>query len=348
MLAHFRTPALGRGKSDQHAAWHRSPVLTNGHRDDALVWTTRTGVEFLFQAPKRQDLSEVHVMLVGFDNGSLHLSIYDSFAIGTFSSEEMVSSASSLSTPNLLIHHTSHPDVSTHTLFLRNVADPASISIVTMDLPFLQPSPLNLVLLASKMTMLQKLVRYISQTQLHMQLEYKNARELPAKFVSAAKEELALPQTKYYGPRTFREAIFHLVMTGHLYPPLRTWLADSIGDRVGLATLFDNCMTTDSGDIGPQTLGQSRQISSGEPSWARQRKLDSCAQSHCRGREPAARACSVPLLVWWRREWSLGLEVALYFRNHWRTPSGWSHDTPSRHGGNRPVQRLFSMVAYAG
>jgi anaphase-promoting complex subunit 4 len=195
-----------------------------------MVFTLRSGIEFLFQPFKSEDSEQVHVMIVGTSNGLLHLSIYDSFIIGNFdySLSERDLSAGKFQ----LIHHSSHPDVSTHSLFLKSDQDGSdSIRLVPMDLPFIPSSPINLPLLASKLTMLQKLIRYLKQTQLHMQVEWKNTRELPSRFLRSVQGDL---ENVERGPRDIVQALYHTVVTGHTYEPVREWLVDNLAERVSV------------------------------------------------------------------------------------------------------------------
>lgn len=190
-----------------------------------MVFTLRTGIDFLFQPPKPEDYDQVNVMIVGTADGKLHLSIYDSFAIGTFQCPKLDHSGTTH-----MIQHASHPAVSTHTLVLADkAAEPEAVHLVPMDIPFISSSPINLSLLASKLTTLQKLLRYLNQTQLHMQVEWKNTRELPSRFLRSVEEDL---ENMPSGPRGVVPALYHTVVTGHAHEPLREWLVESLAERV--------------------------------------------------------------------------------------------------------------------
>jgi anaphase-promoting complex subunit 4 len=66
-----------------------------------------------------------------------------------------------------------------------------------------------------------------------MQLEWRNTRELPSRFlrsVEAGLEELE------NGPREVVPALYHTVVTGHVYEPVREWLVDSLAERVSPPT----------------------------------------------------------------------------------------------------------------
>ncbi|RFU75006.1 anaphase-promoting complex component cut20 apc4 [Trichoderma arundinaceum] len=209
------------------------PTSSAGAGEDATVFTLRSGIEFLFRTPKRDTYDQVNVMIVGTSEGKLHLSIYDSFTIGTFPQPSLDSSAlASASEPSStarMIHHASHPRVSTHALiYAEKQNEPQELHLIPMDLPFLSFSPINLSLLSSKLTTLQALLRYLKQISLHMQVEWKNARELPARFLRSVQGDL---EEMHSGPRGIVSALFHTAITGHAYPPVKEWLVDSLAER---------------------------------------------------------------------------------------------------------------------
>ncbi|KAH0443344.1 anaphase-promoting complex component cut20 apc4 [Colletotrichum camelliae] len=203
------------------------PTSSAGSGEDSLVFTLRTGVEFLFQPFNIEDSDQVFVMVVGTSDGRLHLSIYDSFIIGDF----RCTLPSSMYKPGVLqlIRHASHPEISTHSLLLKSSVDgDPAVYLIPMDLPFVPSSPINISLLASKLTTLQKLLRYVKQAQLHMQVEYKNTRELPTRFLRSVEGDL---EQATHGPTNIVQALFHTVVTGHAYEPVREWLVDNLAER---------------------------------------------------------------------------------------------------------------------
>lgn len=200
--------------------------LPAAHREDAMVFTLRTGIEFLFQPLKPEEYNRVNIMIVGTTDGLLHLSINDSFVIGSFN----YPSSNTSPTPKLLAHHFSSPSVSTHSLLVaERTKQPEDMHLLPMDLPFVSSLPINVALLASKLTTLQKLLRYLKQTQLHMVVEWKNTRELPTRFLRSIEGDLENMKT---GPRNIVAALYHTVVTGHAHEPVREWLVDSLAERV--------------------------------------------------------------------------------------------------------------------
>ncbi|KAK2590235.1 hypothetical protein QQS21_012081 [Conoideocrella luteorostrata] len=200
------------------------PTGSAGVDDDATVFTLRTGIDFLFQPPQRGEYDQVNIMVAGTDNGKLQLNIYDSFLIGTFSSPLSESFSASY-----MISHASHSQLSTQAIiFAEQHPELEQVHVVPMDLPFLSSSPINLSLLGTKLTTLQKLLRYIKQAQLHMQVEWKNTREQPSRFLRSVQGDL---EDLANGPRSIVPALYHTVVTGHTYEPVREWLLDSLAER---------------------------------------------------------------------------------------------------------------------
>ncbi|KAG5928116.1 hypothetical protein E4U42_001226 [Claviceps africana] len=201
------------------------PTGSAGADDDATVFTLRTGIDFLFRPQKREEYEQVNVMVVGTSDGKLQLNIYDSFQVGTFPSP-VPDEASSISR---LVSHAAHSELSTQALlYAEPRPDPAHVHLVPMDLPFIASSSINLSLLGAKLTTLQKLLRYIRQTQLHMQVEWKSARELPSRFLRSVQSDL---EERPSGPRSIVPALYHTVLTGHAFGPVREWLVDSVAER---------------------------------------------------------------------------------------------------------------------
>jgi anaphase-promoting complex subunit 4 len=216
-----------------------------------LVFSSRNTVDSIFQASKAGDTNNVDVTMVGTIDGQVQISIYDSFIVGKFDYQ----SAGTMQ----LCCHSSHPDVSTHALLFK--AQPtesgtaeSAIHLVPVDLTFIHSSPINLSLLASKTTTLQNLLRYIKQTQIHMLGEWKSTRELPAKFMASVQEDLL----KLDKGRNIVQALYHTVATGHVYPPVKEWLLDSLAERVSCIRGAKQDVVGANLVTGPQTMGQGR------------------------------------------------------------------------------------------
>ncbi|KAL8328790.1 hypothetical protein RB597_004515 [Gaeumannomyces tritici] len=208
-----------------------SPLpVSGGTGEDTFVFSSRTSLEFVFKAFKAEEADQVDIMIAGMVDGSMRLTIYDTFDVGLFR-YALPSSTHDANGPRplRLVCHGSHPAVSSHFLLLRAGDDtPEMLYLVPMDLRFVCSSHINLPLLASKVTILQKILRYIHQTQVHMAAEWASARDLPARFLRNVSEDLA--QSKE-GPKSVIQALYHTVLTGHAHPITKDWLVDSVAER---------------------------------------------------------------------------------------------------------------------
>ncbi|KAI1654284.1 anaphase-promoting complex, cyclosome, subunit 4-domain-containing protein [Daldinia decipiens] len=207
-----------------------SPLpASGGSGDDSFVFTTRASLEFLFQPFSPHDSDNVDVMIVGTDDGQIHVSIYNSFVIGTF--KYALPQPLGKNVALQLCHHASHPDSSTHMLMFKpsEEAKTTTTYLVPIDLTFVHSSPENLSLLASKTTTLQKLLRYVKQVQIHMIHEWQSTRELPTRFLNSINKTLR--ESRKYGEMGIVQALYHTVVTGHTFPEVWDWLVDQLAER---------------------------------------------------------------------------------------------------------------------
>ena len=180
----------------------------------------------MFHGPQKTKNQAVDILLIGFENGSLYLSIFDSFVIGTFDLSRFFPG------PCTTLLHSSFPKFSTHSL-LHSVngrgSSPDSLELYynSVDLRFISSSGDYLPLLAAKSTQLQNLLRYIAQTQSLMQHEWKASQDLPSKFMRNINETL-----EAQCHCNFEQATYHLVVTGNCYPPMKEWLTEELMERV--------------------------------------------------------------------------------------------------------------------
>lgn len=183
----------------------------------------------MFHSAAKNTSDAVDVLLVGSDNGTIHLRIFDCFEIGSFE----VGASVTKSTSCQIFKHASHSLSSTHALLASTPETgdtSSSLHLITLDLRFITRSGRYLSLLAYKTTQLQNLLRYIGQVQRQIELEWKNAQELPARYMRSINEDL---QEKWHCD--FVTAAYHLVVTGDCFPPLKEFLVDIVGDRVRMA-----------------------------------------------------------------------------------------------------------------
>nr|UPX44851.1 hypothetical protein FAC5L9_14 [Penicillium camemberti] len=196
-----------------------STLPATGAEDD--LFSSRASIDAMFHSAAKDASDSVDVLFIGFDDGSVHLRIFDCFEIGSFPVGETVGVAES----RRILRHASHPLSSTQAL-LASGSSGAPLDLVTLDLRFITKSGRYLSLLASKTTQLHNLLRYIGSVQRQIELEWKNAQELPARFLRSVNEDL---QEKCQCD--FVTAIYHLVVTGHCFEPMKEFMVDIVGER---------------------------------------------------------------------------------------------------------------------
>lgn len=184
--------------------------------DSDDVFSSRASIDAIFHSSNKNTSDAVDVLLVGFEDGTVHLRIFDCFEIG--------SAMFSYSEPCNILQHASHPLSSTHAIVASTGND---LRLLTLDLRFITRSGRYLSLLAHKTTQLQNLLRYICQVQRQIELEWKNAQELPARYMRSVNQDL---EEKCHCD--FVTAAYHLVVTGDCFEPLREFLVDIVGERV--------------------------------------------------------------------------------------------------------------------
>lgn len=190
------------------------------------MFSSRPSIDAIFHSASKNTSDSVDVLLVGFDDGTVHLRIFDCFEIGSFQIGDSLGSSGSYR----LLQHASHPLTSTHALLAsRSTSEesPGALHLLTVDLRFVTKSGRYLSLLAYNTTQLQNLLRYINQVQRQIELEWKNARELPTRYMRSINDDL---QEKCHCD--FVTAVYHLVVTGDCFEPLKEFLVDIVGERV--------------------------------------------------------------------------------------------------------------------
>ncbi|KAL4909877.1 hypothetical protein BDW74DRAFT_165214 [Aspergillus multicolor] len=190
-----------------------STLPSTGSDDD--VFSSRASIDAIFHSSQKATSGAVDVLLVGFEDGTVHLRIFDCFEIGSvrFTSPE----------PCTILQHASCPLSSTHALV---ASSGSNLRLLTLDLRFITRSGRYLSLLAHKTTQLQSLLRYICQVQRQIEMEWKNAQELPARYMRSVNQDL---EEKCHCD--FVTAAYHLVVTGDCFEPMREFLVDILGER---------------------------------------------------------------------------------------------------------------------
>lgn len=164
------------------------------------------------------------MLAVGFEDGIVHMSIYDFFEVGSFSLQQ----ASPVIRDSKPLLHAYHPHSTTHAFIVsKEGSDRHELFVVPLDLRLVSSAGRYLSLLAAKSTQLHNILRYIQQVEREMINEYRAAQDLPSRFIRNIDETL-----KVKSACTWIEAAYHLVATGNCYPEVKEWLVDELGERV--------------------------------------------------------------------------------------------------------------------
>ncbi|MCJ1402966.1 hypothetical protein MMC11_006188 [Xylographa trunciseda] len=191
---------------------------------DDEVFSSRSSMDAIFHSSKKDNLDDTaDVLLVGYDDGTIHLSIYDFFEIGILNTQLAFQDHQI----RRLILHSNHSLCSTHSLLLsQSRGSLEELHFVPLDLRLIPETGRYLSLLASKSTRLQNVLRYVREVQVQIYREFSASQELPRKFMRNIEE--TLQETNQC---SFIDAAYHLVVTGNCFPSMKEWLVEELGDR---------------------------------------------------------------------------------------------------------------------
>lgn len=168
-------------------------------------------------------IESVDVLVLGFDDGTIHLNLYDFFEIGNFNLLQ--------ASPDLQrcrpLSHCSHPYSTTHSLIVQSSSKEPLLFVVPLDLRLVSNAGRYLSVLASKSTQMHNILRYLHLVCKEACNELQSSQELPRKFIHAVEETL-----KKESDCTWVQAAYHLVVTGDCFPGVKSWLTDELGERV--------------------------------------------------------------------------------------------------------------------
>lgn len=190
-------------------------------RDD--IFDSRASLDIVFQSIAIDSSESVDVLVVGFEDGTIHLNLYDFFQIGGFNLQQ-ASTRLRLSKP---LSHCSHPYSTTHSLIVSSSSREPLLFVVPLDLRLVSKTGRYLSVLASKSTQMHNILRYLHLVSKEVCHELQSTQELPRKFIRNV--EIVL---KEKSDCTWIQAAYHLVVTGDCFPGVKDWLADELGERV--------------------------------------------------------------------------------------------------------------------
>ena len=194
----------------------------NGYSDN--IFNSRASLDTLFEPLTVESTGLADVLIVGFEDGTVHFSIYESFEIGSFNIQQ---ASRGLDKPRPLLH-CSNPLSTTHSLLVANSTEgPEELYVLPVDFRMLSNAGRYLSLLASKLTQLRNLLCYVQQVRDQLYSDFKASLDLPRKLINNVEETLR-GQTDC----DWVQAAYHLVVTGHCFPEIKEWLVDQLGERV--------------------------------------------------------------------------------------------------------------------
>jgi len=186
------------------------------------VFSTRGSLDALFHT-KKDGNDSADVLLVAFDDGSIHLSVYDFFEIGLFPSKQVTQGRANCR----VVKHSSHPYSSTHCIVLaQEASDQIQLYHASVDLRLISEHGKYLSLVASKATQLKNVLRYVKESQVHIYNEFTSSQTLPHRFLRNVEDSLQEKEQC-----DFVSAAYHLVCTGICSPIVKEWLVDELGER---------------------------------------------------------------------------------------------------------------------
>ncbi|KAL8664050.1 MAG: hypothetical protein Q9202_003342 [Teloschistes flavicans] len=187
------------------------------------VFSSRSSLDTLFKPLSTSSANFADVLVVGHEDGTIHISMSEDFTIGSFSLEDMGPDL----TGTKLFLHCSHPCSTTHALLVSPNPDHLEVlQLIPFDLRLLSSAGRYLSLLAAKVTELHNLQRYLCQVQEQIASEIRTSQDLPSKFMRNIDESL-----RERSDCTWVQAAYHLVVTGHCYLDVKEWLVDELGER---------------------------------------------------------------------------------------------------------------------
>lgn len=125
-----------------------------------------------------------------------------------------------------LIKHTSPPSLATHALLIKT---PESLCISTLDLLFTQQFGQYLHQLAFTSTKVQALLKYVQETVIVLNLEWKTMNDLHSRYISLVDDALQEAGSPAGGVGL---EFFELLVTGVGSAGLKEWLVDALTERV--------------------------------------------------------------------------------------------------------------------
>ncbi|KAL8930034.1 MAG: hypothetical protein Q9172_000119 [Xanthocarpia lactea] len=168
------------------------------------VFSSRVSLDTLFKPLPIGSADRADVLIIGHEDGTIHLSMSEDFSIGKFTLRDAEPSLSN-SKPFL---YCSHPLSTTHALLCSRMSTSfQEIQLVPFDLRLVSIAGRQLSLLASKITELHSLHRYLRQVQEQLSTEIRTSQDLPSRFMRNINETLLEKSDCTWGHKRWEKAI---------------------------------------------------------------------------------------------------------------------------------------------
>lgn len=190
---------------------------------DSGAFSSQAEVDGLLHSQHLRDHNSVDMLLRFTEEGSVHPSIYDSMEAVD------VRLPRAWNLQSKVVMHASHPYACTHSL-LMEIRSPTNtqkkIAWVPLTLGFIPSAGIYLHLIAAKTAQLQNLLSYLTHTLNRIHTYFKQAQDLPGKFMMNISETL-----EEHKEGNLVQNLYHLACTGHCPPLIHEWLVDELAEQ---------------------------------------------------------------------------------------------------------------------
>ncbi|KAL1592388.1 hypothetical protein SLS60_011467 [Paraconiothyrium brasiliense] len=190
---------------------------------DAGAFSSQAEVDGLLHSQHLRDYNSVDMFLRSTEEGSVHPSIYDSMEAVD------IRLPRAWDMQSRVVMSASHPYACTHSL-LMELRSPTNtqkkLAWVPLTLGFIPSAGIYLHLIAAKTAQLQNLLSYLSHTLSRIHTYFKQAQDLPRKFMMNISETL-----DEHKEGTLIQNLYHLACTGHCPQLIHEWLVDELAEQ---------------------------------------------------------------------------------------------------------------------
>ncbi|KAL5413917.1 hypothetical protein PMIN04_009233 [Paraphaeosphaeria minitans] len=187
------------------------------------AFSSQPEVDGLLHSQHLRDHNSVDMFLRFTEEGSVHPSIYDSMEAVD------VRLPRAWNLQSKVVMHASHPYACTHSLLMETKSPTNTlkkIAWVPLTLGFIPSAGIYLHLIAAKTAQLQNLLSYLSHTLNRIHTYFKQAQDLPDKFMMNISETL-----EEHKEGNLVQNLYHLACTGHCPPLIHEWLVDELAEQ---------------------------------------------------------------------------------------------------------------------